>query len=102
MIFEGRVRRSIAEGPIMPAGDQLGIRVGEVVKQFKTFDQLLLPFEGKIVRIIIEAEPEGPSCQEVLRDVRQALETPELENIVEWAKKVRKNAQLEGSDQSSA
>lgn len=54
MILEGRVRRSVAEGPIMPAGDQLGIKVGEVVKQFRTFDQLFLSFEGKLVRITIE------------------------------------------------
>ena len=54
MIFEGKVRRAIAEGPIMPAGDQLGIKIGEIVKQFRTFDQLFLPFEGKLVRISIE------------------------------------------------
>lgn len=55
MIFEGKITRQLAEGPILPTGEQLGMKVqGEIVSRFRTFDQLLLPYEGKLVRVIIE------------------------------------------------
>jgi hypothetical protein len=54
MILEGKILRHLAEGPILPTGEQLGMKVGEVVKQFRTLDQLLLPYEGKLVRLTIE------------------------------------------------